>query len=256
MGIEGKIEKSPEKERGKNIKLTASFFRHGERDIEGKLTNKGKEDAKEIAGIYEGKDVKFYTSTFDRCVETADAIANEIEKQSGEESRFKSRTRIEFAPPNWDGFDELVIKAKEIEKKDGQEGLFKYIFSEPSIQKDLRRWTSGLAFIVNRYINMSDRLYSNSDVELVNITHDMVIADFLRKVVINKDGQHLDVVKSVGHIKPLSGFQVVVAIDDKGKKSVKVLFNDKEYLVDEDALEELLDQFKEDPYLGREENKK
>ena len=193
-----KIEFSPEKrERGKNIHLKISFHRHAEKTSEGQLSEIGFAQAKKAGKEKEiAKDgIKIYTSPFQRTKDTVKQIIKGIEEQNEKHRIFNTRVRLELAPPEWESLDAIREKAKEIEAKTGaQTDLVKYILFKPLYQKDLKHWTSGLAFLVDQYRKMTDRLYSNSDIELMHVTHDIVIADFLRKVAILKDekGERID----------------------------------------------------------------
>jgi hypothetical protein len=179
-----------------------------------------------------------------------------VEEQPPTRRIFKSRVRFQLAPPEWEHFKEIVPKAKEIEKNEGEAGLFKYILFEPLLQRNLEQWTSSLAFFIDKYIRMGNKLYSNSHVELLHITHDVVIGDFLRKVAIVKDkeGKRIDI-KDLdilgGNIKPLEGFEFQIYLDQEGEKHLKINFRGNEFEVDEEKLSDLANKFKEEPHKGR-----
>jgi hypothetical protein len=249
---------SPEK--GRDIVINILVVRHGKKDEVGNLSPSGREGAEDMGRekTIPKNGIKFYTSPFNRTRDTLKALIQGIKEQNGENRIFKSRVRYELAPPRWTNFEMFIKKANEIRKIEGDRGLFKYIFSEPSIQGDLEKWSSGLAFLINEYRKMAPRLYSNSNVELSHITHDILIEDFLKKVAILKDEKgnritlnNLDIID--GDIKPLEGFNLRICLDVQKRETLKIFFRGREFDIDEDRLNKLVNEFKESPYKGRTE---
>src|SRR3989338_5629982 len=219
------IERQNNFEKGRNVNLAISFLRHGEKDLKGELTDVGRAKSEEL-GKHKEKKI------------------------------FKSRHRIMLAPPEWEHFDHLARKAKEMEEKEGHGGVFRYMMAEPLAQKDLERWSSALAYMINQYRKGGHRFYSGSDIELQHITHDTVIGDFLRKVAIfrNENGQKIEDInfdKLGGPINFLEGFSFVVNIDKEGQEHFKIIFRGKELEVDENKFKELVNFYKEEPHKGR-----
>lgn len=256
--IQFESEKEPTKERGKDVRIVVSVIRHGEKTTEQNLSELGLEEAKKMGRKKEipSSGIKGYTSPFERASKTLEAILEGIKKQPQAPRIFKSRVRFELAPPKWEHFEEIIPKAKEIEKKEGEAGLFKYILSEPLMQKDLERWTSSLAFFIDKYIRMGNKLYSHSNIELLHVTHDIVIGDFLRKVAIVKDKEGKRIVMKDldilgGNIKFLEGFNFEIYLDSQGEKHLKINFRGNELEVDEEKLKDLANTFKKEPYTGR-----
>lgn len=247
-----------EREKGENINLVISFIRHGDKDSKGELTERGYESARELGKHKEvlPDGIKIYNSPFRRTASTVDAILDGVEEQGKKDKTFKTRQRIELAPPEWEHFEIIAKKGKEAEEKEGRGGLFRYISHEPLAQKDLNHWTSALAFMIDRYRRGSHRFYEGSEVELRHITHDVVIGDFLRKVAVFKDkeGKRIEKVdfdKLGGSMNFLEGFEFVVRLDEKGNEFHKINFRGQELEVDEEKLNELVKLFKENPYEGR-----
>ncbi len=259
--IQSKSEKEPTKEKGKDVEIIVSIIRHGEKTSEGKLSQLGLEKTKKMGEEKEIKNgIKGYASPFSRATETLDGILKGIKEQSKPQRVFKSRVRFELSPPKWNHFKEIISKAKDVEKSEGGAGLFRYMLSEPLVQEDLEHWTSGLAYLVNKYIRMANKLYSHSKVELLHITHDIVIGDFLRKVAIMKDDKgkridfnDIDVFLNVfgEHVKFLEGFNFEIYLDENREKHLKINFHDKPLEVDEEKLMDLVDKFQKKPYVGR-----
>lgn len=252
------VELEPTKERGKDVKIFVSVMRHGEKTLEGELSDLGFKKAKKkgLEKEIPKNGIKSYTSPFRRTTETLKAILKGIEEKSKSKKIFKTRVRLELAPPKWKHFEKIVEKAKRIGAIKGESGILNYLLSEPLAQEDIEKWTSGLAYLIDTYRKMGKRLYSRSEIELQHITHDIVIADFLRKVAILKDKENrrievknLDIIG--GYIKPLEGFIFEIYLDDKGSEHLKIIFRGKEYEVDKEKLKELVDKFKREPYKGR-----
>lgn len=248
--------KSPEL--GKNIKLVISFLRHGKKDSKGELTDIGRVEAEDIGKQKEipKNGVKLYASPFRRTADTMEAIIRGIKKQQEEKKVFNPLRRIELAPPDWEHFNHLVKKVQEIEEKEGHGGVFRYMMSEPLAQKDLKRWSSALAYMIDRWRRGGHRFYSGSEVELQHITHDLVIGDFLRRVAIFRDenGQKIETINFDnlgGPINFLEGFSFVVNIDNEGQEQLKIVFRDKELEIDENKFKELIDSYKKEPHEGR-----
>ena len=252
------IERQNNFEKGRNVNLAISFLRHGEKDLKGELTDVGRAKSEELGKQKElPKDgIKLYASPFRRTTSTMEKIIQGIEMQQTEKKIFKSRHRIMLAPPEWEHFDHLARKAKKMEEKEGHGGVFRYMMAEPLAQKDLERWSSALAYMINQYRKGGHRFYSGSDIELQHITHDTVIGDFLRKVAIfrNENGQKIEDINFDnlgGSINFLEGFSFVVNIDKEGQEHFKIIFRGKELEVDENKFKELVNFYKEEPHKGR-----
>lgn len=108
-------------------------------------------------------------------------------------------------------------------------------------------------------MKMGKRINSGSDIELCHITHDMVIADFLRKVAVAKDKKEtsidpvsLDIMENT--IDYLEGFDLEILLDEKGETHTKIIFRGKEFEINDERFQELLDKYRENPYEGRTTN--
>lgn len=164
------------------------------------------------------------------------------------------RKRINLAPPDWKHFDIIAKNAKEAEKIGGQPAMQRYVLSEPLAQNDLEKWTSALAYMIDRYRRGSHKLKAGSEYEIQHVTHDIVIADFLRKAVIfkNEKGErtNYDFNKEEA-INYLEGFNLIIKLDENGEEDIKILFRGQEVDVDEKKLSELVHKYKENPHSGR-----
>jgi len=249
-------EEEPKKEKGKNVRITISVSRHGEKTPNEELSELGSMESKEKGKkeiIPEGG-VKAYTSPFRRAIETTESELEGIGKQDTKQRIYETKERSELAPPNWR--KEVYEGAKKIYAKEGEDGVFRYTLAEPLAQEDLEKWTSGMAFIIDRYRRMANRLNSDTNIKLIHTTHDVVIGDFLRKAAILKDeggGRidlgNLDVVG--GPIKYLEGFDLEIYLDEEGKEHLKIIFRDREFEVDAEKLGSLVNKYREAPYKGR-----
>ena len=97
---------------------------------------------------------------------------------------------------------------------------------------------------VDLYMRMSKRMYSGSNVELINTSHDFNLSAFLSQVLIREvDGQSVTGFESVeevgGPTAYLEGFEVLIKTDEKGERSLKFLFRDREYDIDLERLDQL-----------------
>lgn len=285
MEIPSGLEKEKRPERGRNVRIIISFFRHAEKDENGMLTQMG--FSQSIAKGRKMEDPKnrlrARSSTFERTRKTLEGILKGMEESSrvGEYKIPREEAMLELAPPDWfipdppEGVDlqewsnssevrearelqkEFYKKCKEVEESQGEAGLLKYVLNEPSAQKDLERWTSAFAYFIDKYQKAGERLHSDSEFEIMNITHDIVMGDFLRKVVILNDHNRNRVdIKDLdalgGAINYLEGFELEIYIDENGEKHLKIIFRDKEFEADEKKISELAGKFKEKPYKGRE----
>lgn len=255
-----KQEVEPIREFGRDININVFVGRHGEKSSEGELSALGFEKAKEKGQEKEiPKDgIKFYVSPFRRTVNTAEAMIKGIEEQNKQQKVFKTRVRLELAPPDWEHEEVIFKKAKEIIGQEGEDSLTRYILSEPLAQKDLEKWSSGLAYLLDKYIRMGEKLYSHSDIELEHISHDWLVSDFLRKVAILKDeeGNRIDLenLDAIGGpIKFLEGFNFKTYIDENGAKHLKIIFREREFEINEEKFKDLVQKFKEEPYKGRDD---
>lgn len=109
---------------------------------------------------------------------------------------------------------------------------------------------SGVAKNVLTHSKMAERYRTGSKVDMVNGSHsptlDVFIATALKEQIekepINPEGQNLTE-KMGGRFKTAEGFEVDTIIDSESKKSLILKFRGKEFPLDENKLEEMVEDF-------------
>ncbi|MFH1111648.1 MAG: histidine phosphatase family protein [Patescibacteria group bacterium] len=251
-------------EYGRNVTVRASFYRHGAKTEEGALSELGLEEARDLGKNKKvpADGIKFRTSLFERCQKTTAGVTEGIEEMNLKNRIFKTEVRLELSPPKWKYANEIVPKVKQIRLEKGDLGVFEYILQEPLAQEDLDSWTSGLAYFIKRYSILTEKAKSNFEIELAHTTHDVIIGDFLRKIIVAKNdkGERIDFsdfnkFKEFigGNIKYLEGFEFLMNSDEAGNQQSKILFHGNEYEVDTNQLDRFVERFEKEPYLGRTE---
>lgn len=96
-----------------------------------------------------------------------------------------------------------------------------------------------IAFAADREIRMTPRLYSDSDIKLLNGTHGPNLEPFLQKIIGFKSLEEIG-----GALNPGEGFKLDSKTDSAGNQTVKLLFRDKEYPVDTEQIRKLAAEFR------------
>lgn len=255
--------------KGRNVVIDAIFERHGEKEFstetgETGLTKKGVEMSADYGRNLKEKDaIKPYSSKTDRTVDTV----MEAVDASPTKHKLKLRIRkdlqcqVDFKAPFFNGL--LALKGKmlgedfhslPIEKQDillreyGTLQHDKYL-SHGATRPDKNTQSplelaAGIANRVETYIKMADMLNSGSNVDLLNGTHDLNIASFLKEVMVrkvdNKEIRGFDSVKEIGGpIGYNESFTVRICTDEHGQKAVILLFRGQEFEIDMPRLAEL-----------------
>lgn len=99
---------------------------------------------------------------------------------------------------------------------------------------------------MNLYLGMAKRLKSGKEYDLINPTHDFNSSSFLKEIIIrkinDKEIRGFDSIEEIGGpIKFIEAFEVTIKTDNEGKISVNLLFRDKEYKIDMDRIDELVE---------------
>jgi len=254
---------------GKNVEVSAIFMRHGEKALseetgETGLTEKGQEMSKDFGRKLIKKDaIKPYSSGTDRTIESVESAVN----SSPTNHRLKLRIRDDLGigyNPKAPFFKNLFTQIRPgilganfsmLSSAEQDELLQKYqTLQHDSYLAHRQRpdegtqapleLAAGIARRVKTYIKMADRINSGSKVDLLNGTHDLVIAAFLKEVIIRTvDGKE---VKGFSSVKEIGGpigynesFTVRILTDEHGEKEVVLLFRDQEFKIDMERLTEL-----------------
>lgn len=260
-----------EDKNGKNVKICVLFLRHGEKEMdtatgaETGLTERGRKESAEVGKSLDKKDlIKAYSSNTDRTKESAELIV----ANSSTEKKMNLRLKEELAF-HYDKKGDFVNKLMETKKEmfgqdfnglreeEKKERMDKYgnwatdYYLNFGGQRpdegtmspvETAAMTSKLA---ERYAKMADRVYSGSDIQLINDTHDFNIASFLKEVLIRDiNGQKIRGFKSIkevgGHLGFNEGFELIVENDNEGKKNIKLGFRGQQYELDVQRLSELV----------------
>lgn len=248
-----------EQEKGRNVKVSAIFERHGEKaksetTAETQLTETGKaEGAKFGKKLPKRSVVKGYSSDTERTIATAN-LAVENSPTEVKKPRIKIDRDLGFYYDKEGEFFKDVRNAAE-----GASDLTEYrnlqadYYLKFGDKRPNPRTVSPvelaalMAKKVNTYISMADRLDSGSDVQLLNVTHDFNIASFLKEVMVlarKEDDEPVKfekIEKIGGGIGYNESFEVLTETDAQGNKTIKLIFRGKEYELDTKRLAELVE---------------
>ena len=254
---------------GKNVKIHAIFLRHGEKETDMTaadtgLTERGRRESLEIGRKLDEKDlIKAYSSDTDRTKESAELIvfASPTEKKM----KHRIEKELSFYYDKNGVFFNNLIKAKkemlgdgfkELQEEEKKEKMEKYenwatdyylSFSEQRPDESTMSPVETAAIMAKRvetYIKMADRLRSNSDIQMINDTHDLNLAAFLKEALVRDvNGQKIRGFKSIeeigGSLAFNEGFEIIVENDEEGKKNIKFVFRGRQYELDFQRLNEL-----------------
>jgi len=107
------------------------------------------------------------------------------------------------------------------------------------------------AYILTKYFKMADKLYSGSNIDLVNGTHQGLPEALLKEVLKRKndDGEELtgfDNLEEIGGaLKFTEGMEFLIKVDERGNKKLTVNFRGQEYDIDMAKLNELAKSYAE-----------
>ena len=263
------ISENIENKYGKNVKIHAIFLRHGEKETDMTaadtgLTERGRRESLEIGRKLDEKDlIKAYSSDTDRTKESAELIvfASPTEKKM----KHRIEKELSFYYDKNGVFFNNLIKAKkemlgdgfkELQEEEKKEKMEKYenwatdyylSFSEQRPDESTMSPVETAAIMAKRvetYIKMADRLRSNSDIQMINDTHDLNLAAFLKEALVRDvNGQKIRGFKSIeeigGSLAFNEGFEIIVENDEEGKKNIKFVFRGRQYELDFQRLNEL-----------------
>lgn len=248
-----KITNPEQKERyGENVEMNVYLLRHAEKQSgknlgdtvgpEAALSEKGVKDADEFGKELkkkhpEFKVIKIYHSGVDRAKTTGDLIA-------GEDSTYSPRkidSLVLKGKITQDAFNKVVEGAK---AEGGNEAtMIQKLLDANEVPLDEKSMTSGeigkiVASNILRMIEMSKKLFSDSKVNIVFVSHAGVIEHFLVDLL---KKERPDFVKGylTGGLEYLEGPEFCIKRDDKEKVSIQVRFRDEVFSVSEDELKSL-----------------
>ncbi len=244
---------------GNNVNLNFIFARHGEKSGEGKesiLTEKGQEQAAELGRLIETPEdgVKVYYSDKIRAQQTAEILMNEIAISQAQTKKIEELKREGFKSARIHRQEKLlgtgVLDEKLIKTRFG--GIAKFIETdEQDIPQDItspRELASAIAKLIMRYMRVSPRLPSDTEVTLVNITHLPTLMSFLKNTIgqeieqnpINPKGENF-VEKIGGPINPAERITLKVHRENPENLKITIQLRGKEFPIDLETLKSLAD---------------
>ncbi|MBU2564630.1 hypothetical protein KKA23_03580 [Patescibacteria group bacterium] len=228
-------------EKSRDITLLLKFGRHAKHE-EDKVIPEEFEKLREIGGKLEFS-AKAYTSFKKRAIETGEKITEATSEN------LKTRTRLELSP-RFRSYPELMQTMKE----EGYEMFFEEVLNNrPEVRADV---ASGIATRIEHYRKLAKRLKSGSKYGLVNVSHDLDLACFLKECLVRetKEGE----IKGFEDIKEIGGpfdaaefFELKLNLDEESKEELSFKFDNPERLsdvkckLDIKRVEELAQLFKE-----------
>lgn len=242
---------------GLNVELHTTFMRHGEKDKEGLLTETGAQQAQAYgASIKQADAIQAYSSVVERSIETtANAIA--AARHTGDYGLGKSpagrniRLKKEISMP--DIFDTKFGKELMKRYKQSPEDATNWYFAQGSKASrggslSATQLAEGFAYILKSNMGLSNKIYSNSKVNLINGTHQLLPECLLREVMIREvDGKKVvgfDKIEEIGgllnYAEPVD---FVLKRDDIGDYDMKVNFRGHTFDVDMNRLNKLADNY-------------
>lgn len=234
---------------GRNVEIHAIFLRHGEKGEGGDLTEEGKKQAAELGGGLSGKDaIKAYSSPVQRALETVEQVI----EAAPHDKKLNTRVRAEIGiPPS---SKEFLERFRELEKL-GPDAAAEWYLSFGTEKPDLEtpsphEVAESFAYILTKYLRMADKLYSGSNIDLINGTHQGLPEALLKEVLIRrKDDQELVGFQKLedigGALKFTEDMEFLIKIDEQGNKVLKLNFRGQTYDIAMDKLTELAKSYAE-----------
>lgn len=237
---------------GENVKLHVILMRHGAKSPTGDLTTEGQEQAREVGRGLE-RPVKAYSSIIPRAYQSAESVIETAKNAltshiAGKEpSKREPVKRIELAINPWS--KEKLAEWKAIEKEQGSNAVVDWALKFGDKRPDEGTWSSleraqMMAYVVEHYIKMTDKLKSNSDLDLVNLTHQSMPESLLQYAMTRTiDGKKVIGLESVseigGSLGPSETLEIFIDAKNKGDKSLSVDIRGNSYGLDMDKIHEL-----------------
>jgi len=257
--------------KGENVIIHSVFTRHGEKfhdinNVETDLSPKGEELSREIGKNRPAVDaIKGYSSDTQRTKATARAMVEESPTENKLKQRIRDGLSMRYNPNN-----EFTKEAKRIrgeilgkdyddlpeEQQKARLDEYSTVITDNYLALGDKRpdpdtyspveTAATVAEILDNNIKMANRLKSNSEVDLINATHDFNVAAFLKEVLVRKiDDKKIvgfDSIKEIGgNIEFNGGFEVLIKTDSSGNKNLKIFFRNQEYDIDQGRLSQLVE---------------
>ena len=240
---------SQEKRFCSDVQIHAIFMRHGEKGESGELTEEGKRQARELGSDLVSKDaIKAYSSPVQRVLETVQQVI----EAAPHDKKFNTRIRAEIGiPPS---SKEFIKKFRELEKQ-GPNAAAEWYLGFGAEKPDSETTSpheiaESFAYILTKYLRMTEKLYSGSNVDLINGTHQGLPEALLKEILIQqKDDQQIvgfDKLEDIGGaLKFTEGMEFLIKTDKQGNKFLKLNFRGQAYDLDMNKLDELAKSYEE-----------
>ncbi len=250
--------------KGEDVVIHIVFIRHGEKEHDPTnnntpLTEKGIQQGREFGSSRQETDmIKSYVSPTKRTEDTGNAIVSANNSKKG-----VLRERDELAFPYEEGGqfdrkisqlkkeiigdDPLKLTSKELNEKvmDASNGIINFYLDfdkdkpEDKTVRSPREIASKTSKLLLHYLNMSKRLISNSEVDLINVTHDLNIVSFLKYFFEDQinTGEKFKIEDSGGPINFVEGYEIKIERKNADNFEIKLSFRGQEYTISEEFLE-------------------
>jgi broad specificity phosphatase PhoE len=233
---------------GRDVEIRAIFMRHGEKGSQGELTERGQAQSAEFGeGIKSSDAIKGYSSPVKRVVETVERVI----KSAPHGKKLTTRIRTEIGiPPSTS--KEFLEKYRELEERGpdaAAEWHLSFGVNRPDAKTPSPHENAGaIAYILNRYIRMTDKLYTGSKVDLINGTHQGFPEALLKEILIRQEGNKtirgFEKLEEIGGaLRPTEGMEFTIKTDENGNKVIKLDFRGKQYDLDMSKLTELAEEY-------------
>lgn len=258
-------------EKGRNITLKIHLMRHGIKSADGSLSEQGAIEAREFGASMSGvENMKAYTGSYDRVIDTAKEVQAGVEnkKQFNQKIRKELSASLLKAPGAASSkfFKNVVLKRLEEAHKAPEEVREQKILEAE--QMNMEDWLSyenemiddttnspknvarAVAHHLIKQIDMAEKLDNGSDVDLLNVTHEFMLAAIIKYAVEMKDddGKIIsgdEIMHSKQSIKYLESIDINVTIDEAGNKSLNLIVDGKPAELKFDALKLLAEEYKQ-----------
>lgn len=233
---------------GRNVEIHAIFLRHGEKGEGGELTEAGRKQADEFGEQLERKDaIKGYSSPAKRVIETVERVIASAPHDRKLATRI--RTEIGISP----SISKEFVRQYREREKEGPDAAAEWYLSFGHNRPDAETSSpyenaQALAYILRRYVEMADRLYSGSKIDLINGTHQGLPEALLKEILVRQvDGKRVVGFESLqeigGALRPAEGMEFLIKTDASGGKVVKLNFRGNTFDLDTEKLNALADDY-------------
>jgi len=259
------------REQGTNISIDLEFLRHGDPGPEG-LSIEGMEQARRYGKKLTERRTdlkKLYSSPILRARQTRDIAFEQLSETEGKlgmprDETILSYESIETKPKfSWQEHLRSLLPLNLGEQSEDEQQKKKIEAETSAVERMfedreyVREAASRIAYLVNKYIRMADRLNSGSQIILPKISHNSLLMSFLKETlyIIDEEGKKVlgfDSPKDIGGVlAPAESFSVKIKTDENGEKIIDFSFSNQDrlkngrYGLDVDKIKELAAEYEE-----------